>query len=247
VARFVIEKEVAPVLPLLCELSFEERAGHDFEAFALRECFTVLTLLGRRLALLDLTPTGAISIVDLTLSATSVGDERKTAGFRRRARTAAVEGFVMGREERVSENAQTRAALPVRPLRVDASTFALIVSGVHDANELGEYVDALGRAMLEADASVAIVDLTQLGEPNRDRARAIFSAEEVTRMLGAVCIFSGVDTRWRAAASDARIHVDELNVDANFAKALSSAQTFAARAQSADNPKWKALLDRLRR
>ena len=247
VERSVIETEVAPVIPLLTELSFEVRAGGNFEAFELRECFTVLTLLGRRLALLDLTPSAAVAIVDLALSATSTGDERRTAAFRQRARSAVVEGFVMGREERVVESAAARASKPVRPLRIDESTFALVVSGVHDATSLGELVDALGRAMLDADASIAIVDLTQLGEPNRDRARAVFAAEEIARMLGAICIFSGVDPRWRAAAADARIHLEELNVEPTFAHALASAKTFHERVQSESNPKWKALLDRLRR
>ena len=118
---------------------------------------------------------------------------------------------------------------------------------MHDAASLGELVDALGRAMLDADASIAIVDLSQLGEPNRDRARAVFAAEEIARMLGAICIFSGVDPRWRSAAADARIDLDELNVEPTFARALASARTFNERVQSAGNPKWKALLERLRR
>lgn len=242
-----IEAEVAPVLPLLEEIPLEERARGDLESFRYRECFTVLTLLGRRLALLDLTPTAAVQVVDLTLVAIGGGNEPMTDPFRRRARTAAVEGFVRGREERVAENAEARASRPVRPLRVDRRTFALIISGVHEPEALSEHVDALGRAMLDADAAAAVVDLSQLGEPNRDRARAIFGADEVARMLGATCIFSGVDPRWRAAAADARIHLDELEIASTLAKALERARMLADQAEADANPKWRALLDRLRR
>ncbi len=247
VALRAVEAEVAPVLPLLTELPVEERAGGDLQSFQFRECFTMLTLLGRRLAFLDLTPTAAVQVVDLAIRAIDSPDEPATDAFRQRVRTAVVEGFVRGREERVAEDAERRASQAVRPLQVDAGTFALIVSGVHEPTALSEHVDALGRSMLDADAGIALVDLSQLGEPNRDRARAIFGAEEVSRMLGAVCIFSGVDPRWRAAAADARIHLEELEVVPTFAKGLERARILASQASAEANPKWKALLDRLRR
>lgn len=242
-----VAAEVAPLLPLLAELPVEERARGDFESFEFRECFTFLTLLGRRLALLDLTPTAALQVVDLALSSIDSGEQPATDAFQSRARTAVAEGFVRGREERVAEEADARASQPVRPLRIDQDTFALIVSGVHEPSALSEYVDALGRAMLDADASVAIVDLSQLGEPSRDRARAIFGAEEVARMLGSACVFSGIDPRWRRAAADAHVHLEELEVVATLATALEKARTFVGDAAADANPKWRALLDRLRR
>jgi hypothetical protein len=242
-----VAAEVAPVLPILSELPARERSRGDFESFQFRECFTVLTLLGRRLALLDLTPTSAVRVLDLALTAIDDEDDPATEGFRQCARTAAIEGFVRGREERITDDAQIRASHSVRPLRVNDDTFALIISGVHEPMALSEHVDALGRAMLDADAGAAIVDLSQLGEPNRDRARAIFAADEVARMLGAACVFSGVDPRWRSAAADARIRLDELQVVPTFAKALERARALANEDDAAANPKWRALLDRLRR
>lgn len=242
-----IAAEVAPVLPFLTEIPAEERARGSFESFQFRECFTVLTLLGRRLALLDLTPTAAVQVVDLALRAIDDGDEPTTDAFRRCARTAAIEGFVRGREERVAENAEVRASRPVRPLLLDHGTFGLIISGVHEPSALSEHVDALGRAMLDANGAVGIVDLSQLGEPNKDRARAIFGAEEVTRMLGGTCIFSGVDPRWRAAAADAHIHLEELQVVPTLANALEQARMVVRQTEAAASPKWRALLDRLRR
>ena len=110
--------EVAPVFPLLSELPAEERAGGDYESFEFRECFAVLTLLGRRLALLDLTPTAAVQIVLLALRAVEGSDAPPSGGFTRAVVAAAVEGFVLGREERVAQTAETRAApLDVVPQR----------------------------------------------------------------------------------------------------------------------------------
>jgi hypothetical protein len=123
----------------------------------------------------------------------------------------------------------------------------LIASGVHEPAALSECVDALGRAMLNADVDVAIVDLTQLGEPNRERAATVFAADEITRMLGGVCFFTGVDSRWKAAANDARIPLDTLQVVPDLAGAIAAARDIARRSTAGANPKWRALLDRLRR
>ena len=242
-----IAAEVGPVLPLLRELPAHERAGGDFESFECRECFTVLTLLGRRLALLDLTAASVLQVADLALRSIDPPGASPAEGFHQRATMATVEGFVLGREERVARDAEARALATIRPLRIGTSTFAVLIAGVRDPRALSEVVESLGRSMLDATASWAIVDLTHRGEPSRERARAIFSAEEVTRMLGARCIFSGVDPRWRRAAAEGRIHLDELYVVPTFAAALTTAQTLAAESRASGNPKWRALLDRLRR
>ena len=182
--------EVMPLLPLLTELPAEKRAGGSFESFEFRECFTVLTLVGRRLALLDLTPTTTIQVTRLALDALNPSKEAGAERFAQYAFAAAVEGFVLGREERVSQVAMERAASCLKPLRMDGSIFALVITGAHEPAVLSDCVDALGRAMLEADVELAIVDLTQLGEPNRERAIAVFAADEIAKMLGGQCFLS---------------------------------------------------------
>jgi hypothetical protein len=152
----------------------------------------------------------------------------------------------MGREERVALTSEERAARPITPLRIDDGVLALIVSGVHEPSVLSECVDALGRAMLDANAETAIVDLTQLGEPSGDRAAAIFAADEVARMLGGVCFFVGVDSRWRAAAANARIELHGLHIARTLADALASARGATERMGKGRRPKWRALLDRFR-
>ncbi|HSN82955.1 MAG TPA: hypothetical protein VLS88_10285 [Polyangiales bacterium] len=240
-----IARETAPVLPLLEELPEADQARWDLDSFAFRECFTVLTLLGRRLALLDLTPTAALQVVELALRATNGSDGRWGETFARRAVAAVVEGFVMGREERVAEVAEERAADPLKPLRIEEGVVALLVSGVHDPEVLAECVDALGRMMLETGAENAIVDFTQLGEPNAARASAVLSADEVARMLGGVCFFSGLDANWRAAAAKANIELNELHVVHGIADALASIRARERPATRGAAPfSWRALLRR---
>ena len=247
VAYAQLTLEVSPLLPLLSELPVDERENGDYESFGFRECFAVLTLLGRRLALLDLTPTVAIQAVLLALRSVESPDETYPREFAQRAVAASMEGFVLGREERVAQTSEARAAKSLRPLRIGDGVFALIVSGVHEPAVLSECVDSLGRAMLNADVELAVVDLTQLGEPNRERATAVFAADEITKMLGGACFFAGVDSRWRAAAADARIPLDALEIAPDLCGAVAAAQTMAARANSATKPTWRVLLDRLRR
>lgn len=247
VAYDKLAAEVSPLLPLLSELPVEERTSGDYESFGFRECFAVLTLVGRRLALLDLTPTTAMQAVRLAVRSVDASAEASAGGFARRAVAASVEGFVLGREERVAQTVEARAAKPLRPLRIDEAAFALIISGVHEPAVLSECVDALGRAMLGADVEIAIVDLTQLGEPNRERAASMFAADEITRMLGGVCFFTGVDSRWRAAADDARIPLDALQIVPDLATALAAAQAMTERDAAATKPKWRGLFDWLRR
>ncbi len=240
-----ILKQAVPVLPLLCELAADDREDADFQSFEYRELSTGLTLLGRRLGLLDLTPSGALQVVQLTLRAVDPAAEATPQAFEAHAIGAAVEGFVLGREERVEEIAHARAADPVTPLRVDDDVLALIVTGVHDPNAIGAFVDELGRAMLDADARVSIVDLSQLGAPTPDRAAAIFAADEVTRMLGATCIFCGIDDAWRRAAEGARIAFDTIEIAPRFSDAIAVARAQIDRADRPAARGWRALLGRL--
>lgn len=240
-----VASEVAAVLPLVAELSAEKRARGDFESFEFRECFTLLTLIGRRLALLDLTATSAISVIEHALRSVDASADPPARKFEERAVAAAVEGFVLGREERVAELADERAAHTLRPLRVHDSVFALFISGVHEPAVLSDCADALGRAMLDADVERAVVDLSQLGEPNRERAVAIFSADEVARMLGGRCYFSGFDARWEAAAADARIPLDALDVLPSLSEALRIAANPPDRSPGGRISTWRARLRRL--
>jgi hypothetical protein len=239
--------QAAAVLPLLDELPATDSAAGVLDSFAFRECFTALTWLGRRLALLDLTPTSTIQIVELALAANDPAAQRSAGSFERRATAAAIEGFVMGREERVLQLAEDRAAKTLKPVRLDDGVLALFISGVHNPTVLSECIDALGRAMLDTGAHAAIVDLSQLGEPNRERVAAMLSADEVTRMLGGVCFFTGLDWRWKEVARRSHIALEELRIMPSVAEALAAARNQPRRPSERTHLKWESLLRRLRR
>ncbi|MEM7136821.1 MAG: hypothetical protein AAF500_09605 [Myxococcota bacterium] len=242
-----VVRETAPLLPLLKELPPSERAEGDYESFQFRECLTVLTLLGRRLALLDLTPTVAVQIVHLALRSAEEDGAKPPRRFSERAAAAMIEGFVMGREEHVLAQHEREATRHLHPIRIDDDVFALVLTGSHEPEVLREQVDALGRAMLEAGSEIAIVDVSQLGEANRERVVALSSAGEVVRMLGGVCLFSGVDDRWQAAMREAAIDLDLVEVHRDFSVALDRARGLAAGPSSTRRSRWQTLLARLTR
>jgi hypothetical protein len=101
--------------------------------------------------------------------------------------------------------------------------------------------------MLDADAEVAIVDLSQLAEPNRERATAIFSADEVVRLLGGICFFSGIDARWKAAIADAHVAIEATQLVEDFAAALAAARRMENRTEQPRRTAWRSWLDRWRR
>jgi len=241
-----VTAQTASVLPLLVELPRADAAGaQDFESFEFRECLTVLSLLGRRLALLDLTPSAAVCVVQAALRAALEARQQDSWDFGDRAVAAAVEGFVLGREERVAQQHGERAAACLRPLQIAEQCWALIPSGEHDAEALSGYVDALGRAMLDTDASIALVDLSQLGRAERDTAIALFAVDETVRMLGGTCVFCGLDTRWSTAAKEAHIDLGHLLVT----ESLSDGLRMVLRLARASGPRagaWRAVVDRLR-
>lgn len=241
-----VAAQVAPVLPLLVELpAGDAEEAKDFEGFEFRECLTVLTLLGRRLALLDLTPSTAVRVVQAAFAAALEAREQDQWGFADPAMAAAVEGFVLGREERVAQLHGERAAACLRPLQIAEQAWALIPSGAHDAETLTGCVDALGRAMLDTDASVALVDVSQLAPAERETTIAIFAADETVRMLGGACVFCGIGASWLAAAEEAHVDLSHLLLAEDLMEGL----RMLVRLTKAREPKtgaWRAMVDRLR-
>lgn len=233
------------VLALLDALPVSSAGRDDLASFAFREFLTALASWGRRLALLDLTPTSALQIVKLVLQATARDDRYPSDAFERQASAAAIEGFVMGREERVLELAQKRAARPLRPVPLQRGVLGLLLTGVHEPPVLSECIEALGRSMLDTGAEIAIVDFSQLGEPSPERAAAMFAADDVTRMLGSICFFTGLDWHWREVAERSRIPLETLRILPTVADALRAAHDPTSGAGPRIHP-WRSLWRRIR-
>lgn len=216
-----IVPEVMPVLEALAALPPRSEAT-DLGSFEFREGFALITLLGRRLALLDLTPTATLGIC-----ATAIRLVPNSEAFANAAAAACMEGFVRGREERIEQLHRAKAQASVTPVRVSAKAFLLIPSGIEDPETISQKVDELARKLFKHEAKFALVDFSQMGEPSVERAAALFGADEMAKMLGASCIFTGIDAGWEAAAKEAGIDIAMLTTAASLAEglALASAAT----------------------
>lgn len=219
-AQEEIAAEVAPVLDSLSALR-EPESADDLNEFEFRECFALVTLLGRRLALLDLTPTAALGV-----AATVTEAARVPALFARPAIAASMEGFVRGREERVDAAHASRLSDAIGPVPVSSNCYLLMPAALDDAEVIAAKVDELARKLFAKDARVAIVDFSQMGAPTADSAAALLGAEEMTKMLGAQAIFSGMTEAWKDAAREAGIDLRILILATDLAEALELAVGF---------------------
>ncbi len=232
-----IVPEVMPVLEALASLPPRLETS-DLDSFGYREGFALITLLGRRLALLDLTPTATLAIC-----ATAVRLVPHSEEFANAAAAACIEGFVRGREERIEQLHRATAQASVAPVRVSPEAFLLMPSGLEDPEIISQKVDELARKLFKHEAKFALVDFSQMGEPSADRAAALFGADEMTKMLGASCIFTGLDAGWEAAAKEAGIDVTILRTAPDLAEGLALAKSAPRR--GARRSWWGALYKRL--
>ena len=182
------------------------------------EWMALATLLGRRLANASMPTTSASRIVD-SVAEIAAGSELSQE-YARVFREVALEGFTRGREEAVEEAYADRASRCVSPIELAKGVWGLVITGEHEAEILKDAIDSLGRVMLEQDADACVVDLTQLGSPSTDKVVALFGANEIAKMLGARCVFVGVDDEWKQAAERANIEIEEEQVYSSMAQAL---------------------------
>ena len=172
------------------------------------------TLLGYRLATAGLSATSALRVLNATSELAGASHARLTFT------ELTIEGYVRGREQHAVEQLQDEAAKAITPVRLADRAYALLISGVHDADVLADAVDALGRVMLDENSAWAVVDFSQIAQPSQQRAKSLFGAQQVASMLGAQCIFVGVDSAWTDAALEANIDLDPLRCEPTLADAV---------------------------
>lgn len=209
-----IVPEVMPMIESLVDLP-ALASNTDLGSFEFRESFALITLLGRRLALLDLTPTAALGVCSTAIELVPT-----SKAFADSAVAACMEGFVRGREERIDVLHNERAEAAVRPVRVSADCFLLMPSGIYESQLISDKVDELARKLFEANAKFAIVDFSQMGEASAERAAALFGADEMAKMLGACCIFTGLNAEWKAAAREVGIQLDLITTATDLAEGI---------------------------
>lgn len=170
---------------------------------ALREGLTLASLLGRRAALLDVTPAAAVGIAPALMDA--LDDANAREGLLDPLRATIVDGYVRAREERERDLGSRRAAEAAAFAEIAPGCFVVFLRGRQDPDALEARVEALGRALLDGDARACVVDLRGLAEPDRDLVAQIFAIQAACVMLGVRCHFVGFGEEWRRAADDARV------------------------------------------
>lgn len=210
--------EARPAAESLC-LALALDATGDALSLSHHESLTMVSLLGRRAAFLDARPTSAALLVPCLVAGFDDSGFALPATALEALNSACLEGYVGGREESVREHAARRAAQALPSFPVAERVRALILTGVHDSEVLRERVEAFGRELHRSDAAACIVDLSALHEPSRRRAAAVLSTDEVSRMLGAQCVFSGV-AAWEECMRETGADFDLLVCETDFERAL---------------------------
>ncbi|MEM9191445.1 MAG: hypothetical protein AAGF12_19895 [Myxococcota bacterium] len=207
--------EAQPIIDALLFAQAEGAAGLDHH----REALAMITLLGRRAAMLGATPTAGLALVP------ALG-----AGFESAGRplppkmidsltSMCVEGYVAGRDD-LTEAAMQRSAVDAcSGVEIAPRLLALVLAGEPAPEVVAEVGERFGRQLHKRDAAGCIVDLSGL-RPTPPVAVEAFAIDESARMLGAHCIFVGVGEAWEAAAAEARVGRDLIRTEPTFADAL---------------------------
>ncbi|MCA9607181.1 MAG: hypothetical protein KC619_16355 [Myxococcales bacterium] len=188
---------------------------------ALREGLTLASLLGRRAAVLDVTPAAALGIAPALVDGLYGVGERSVLLDPLRA--TIVDGYVRAREERERDLAARRAADAVAWAELAPRCFAVFLRGEQDAHALEPRIEALGRALLDGDARACVVDLRGLREPDRDRIGQLFAIHAACSMLGVRTHFVGFGEGWTQAATEARVDFSLVEMHPNVGTAVSEA------------------------
>jgi len=211
--------EAGPAIEALA-FALDQNAEGDLSRIEHHEGLAMVTLLGRRAGGLGATPTAAIHIVPAIVRALRESGRDVPESLSRPLTAMCFEGYVAAREDALRDVQAAQAIESAAIVRVVPRCLALVLSGALDPEVLAEIVERLGRKMLRYDAAAAVVDITQLEGPDKDRAAEVFGAHSTARMLGATCVFAGVSEAWLDAAREARVDLDVITREASFGDAL---------------------------
>ncbi len=208
--------ELRPVVDTILVALSEGRAPREVGALEHREAWAMMTLFGRRVGGLGVTPSSAFVALEAFLAALASERVQLVSTMDRALSSLFFEGFIAAREERLQQSERKMSAESQPVLTLSKACMALILSGHHESDALATVVDRFARMLLRANASSCLVDITHLANPSSSSAAEVFSADASARMLGAACIFSGVSPAWREAGVKARVPFDLICTTSTF-------------------------------
>ncbi len=171
-------EQVRPVFDALSDPRPDAGQDADHEGLAL------LTLLSRRAGLLGATPTAAVALeraIDAGLRAGAASLEAPAAAH---LGMVIFEGYVAGRDERMTRELRSAAVKALTLVAVAPSAFALIAAGRFEADDLAPRLEELERELLRTDARCLILDVTQLDAASDDVPRLFCGLLTTARSLG---------------------------------------------------------------
>ncbi|MBO6937206.1 MAG: hypothetical protein JJ863_19705 [Deltaproteobacteria bacterium] len=216
-----IETEARPAVESL-DMALSLDTADDIRSLGHHESLAMFSLLGRRLARIGASVLLAHRIAPTLLDAFASEGEL-SASVRDGLELACLEGFVLGREEQVADDAAQRAARAMPSGRVADGVHLLVLAGLHESEVLTERIEEFGRELHRGDAQSCVIEVSTLAEPSPRRASAVLAAEETARMLGAPCFFGGVSHAWREAFEEAGVDPEHGAIHATLESALAAA------------------------
>lgn len=188
------------------------------------EAIAMTSLLGRRVAVLGVTPSSARRVLPALLAAFAETENPVPGSLGETLGDAFFEGYVRGGLERREDERLAAAAEAQPTLDLGDGLLALVLVGEHDPERLMERVEEFGRELFRREARACIVDLSGMGRPSRALAHVVFGVDASARMLGLRVRFTGVDELWRELLVDVAGDPELIAVEPSFGAALAASR-----------------------
>ncbi|MCB9603621.1 MAG: hypothetical protein H6721_29720 [Sandaracinus sp.] len=178
-----LAKEARPAVASL-HFALSVEVEGDEASLEHHEGLAMIHLLGRRAAVLGISPFSAAQVVDAL--AVAFAERLRALPSRLHALLAAtlIEGFVRGREEVVHEASRAKAAASQPTFCLAPGCHAWIVCGDLAPEALEARGNELARELFAKEARVALLDVGALIEPDRAHAAALAETVAGARVVG---------------------------------------------------------------
>lgn len=144
------------------------------------------------------------------------------------------EAYVAGREAVISRQTRQLLELSTPVVRLWDGIVGIPLIGTLDSNRASAVMESLLQAIVDDEASVAIIDIT--GVPTVDTlvAQHLFKTVTATRLMGADCIISGIRPQTAQTIVQLGIDLTGITTRATLADALTTAIEVVARVGAGD-------------
>ncbi len=190
----------------------------DLSAFAHREIVQLVVARAQHMLRVGVTPAAAAAFVPSLAEAMGERFPRRFGGLLH----VIVETYVRGVTERALAVGQEVLAAQTPVVRLAPGVVACFLLGDPEVERVERVVERLEQEALKAEARVMLVDVSHLSLDDPGRLRAVLAADVGARMLGARCIFTGVDDRVRRALVDAAGAIEQLELVSTLEVALAA-------------------------